>query len=204
MTLRIRCFGKAALLVLGLFAIGLLGIGATGQVRGVKGQKQMGGEKPSESAVKFDANRLRTFTFRPIGVIRSPYTRQTGAPRQGRLESEKEARIEIYSEFAEGLESLEQFSHIVVLWVFDRSRDYSLTATPPGEAKTRGVFATRSPHRPCPIGLTIVPLDRRDVDVLYVRGMDAFDGTPVLDIKPYIPSIDSFPEAASTIDIQRR
>ena len=76
--------------------------------------------------------------------------------------------------------------------------------TPPGENESRGVFATRSPHRPNPIALTTVTLEKRDGNVLHVCGLEAFDGTPVLDIKPYIPKADSFPDAKCTIDITRR
>lgn len=169
-----------------------------------KEEGEMGETTQDNKPHNSHAGKRPSFTFNPIGIIHSGYTRKTGAPRQGRLELEKEARIEIYSDYAEGLEGIEKFSHIIIIWVFDKSKDFSLSATPPGEKKSRGVFATRSPHRPCPIALTIVPLDRRDVDVLYVRGLEAFDGTPVLDIKPYIAEIDSFADAKSDIKIKAK
>ncbi len=191
--------GTIFILLFLVVAFYLHGTENTTKEEGEMGEKTQD-NKPHNSHV----GKRPSFTFNPIGIIHSGYTRKTGAPRQGRLELEKEARIEIYSDYAEGLEGIEKFSHIIVIWVFDRSKDFSLSATPPGEKKSRGVFATRSPHRPCPIALTIVPLDRRDVDVLYVRGLEAFDGTPVLDIKPYIAEIDSFADAKSDIKIKAK
>jgi len=197
-----RWFGTKTLGIAGLIVISaVLVCYVCSNENTTRKEGDMGEVKQSNEPHASNVGQRPEFTFRPIGVIRSSYTRQTGAPRQGRLELEKEARIEIYSDFAEGLEGLEKFSHIIVIWVFDKSKGYSLSATPPGETMSRGVFATRSPHRPCPIALTIVPLERRDVDVLYVRGLEAFDGTPVLDIKPYIPEIDSFTDAKSDIKI---
>lgn len=142
-----------------------------------------------------DLERHSAFTFRPIGVIRSPYSTLHRPPRQGRLAPEVEAMIEIEDEFQSGLEGIEDYDYIYILFVFDRSRGWSPKVTPPGASQARGVFATRSPNRPCPIGLTAVRLIKREGGVLHIAGIDAFDGTPVLDIKPYLGSIDAFPEA---------
>jgi len=90
---------------------------------------------------------------------------------------------------AEGLLDIEGFSHLYVLWVFDRADGFSLHATPPTDDRPHGVFATRSPRRPNPIGLTVVEVLGRDGSRLRVRGVDMLDGTPVLDIKPYLSSV---------------
>jgi len=100
--------------------------------------------------------------------------------------------LEILKEFEPGLADIEGFSHLFVLWEFDRSHDFDLISRPPSDDKPHGVFATRSPRRPNPIGLTVVELLRRDGGALHVRGVDMLDGTPVLDLKPYLSSV---PEA---------
>lgn len=99
--------------------------------------------------------------------------------------------VEIDPQYAAGLQDLEGFSHVVLLFHCHRSADYDLTPFPPGERQRRGVFATRAPRRPNPIGLSVVRLDRVAGCVLEVRGVDIVDGTPLLDIKPYLPSIDA-------------
>jgi tRNA-Thr(GGU) m(6)t(6)A37 methyltransferase TsaA len=137
----------------------------------------------------------KTFSIHPIGVFHSPLTPQTGAPRQGRLAPEVKATIEVFPEYERCVEGLESFSHIYVLFVFDRSRKWTASVRPPNAKKSRGVFSTRSPNRPNPIGLTAVRLVGRKGRILHVEGIDAFDNTPVVDIKPYVGSIDSFPGA---------
>lgn len=137
----------------------------------------------------------KTFPFRPIGVFHSPLTPKTGAPRQGRLAPEITATIEVFPEYAACLKGLESFSHVYVLFIFDRSRKWTASVKPPRAKKSRGLFSTRSPNRPNPIGLTPLRLLKREGRILHVTGVDAFDGTPVVDIKPYVGSIDSFPDA---------
>ena len=137
----------------------------------------------------------KTFPIHPIGVFHSPLTPKTGAPRQGRLAPEIKATIEIFPEYEKCVEGLESFTHVYVLFVFDRSRKWTASVHPPGAKKSRGLFSTRSPNRPNPIGLTAVRLVRREGRILHVEGIDAFDDTPVVDIKPYVGSIDSFPGA---------
>jgi len=100
-----------------------------------------------------------------------------------------EGVLKILPEFEPGLKDIEGFSHLIVVWTFHRSEGYDLMAKPPSDDKTHGVFATRSPFRPNPIGLTAVELLRREGTLLHVRGIDMLDGTPILDIKPYLSSI---------------
>jgi tRNA-Thr(GGU) m(6)t(6)A37 methyltransferase TsaA len=97
--------------------------------------------------------------------------------------------IQILPEFESGLQDVEGFSHLFILWVFDRAEGCDLVARPPIDNQPHGVFATRSPRRPNPIGLTVVELLRREGSALHVRGVDMLDGTPVLDIKPYLSSV---------------
>lgn len=125
----------------------------------------------------------------PVGVIRSPYRKRGDAPRQGRL-SDAESTIEIYPAYAEGLQDIEKNAHLIALYWFDRSDRSLLKATPPGSGVEHGVFATRSPERPNPIGFAVVDLIRRDGNRLVVRGLDAFDGTPLLDLKPYYRELE--------------
>jgi len=100
-----------------------------------------------------------------------------------------EGILEILSQFEAGLKDIEGFSHIVVIWVFDRVEGFELLGTPPCDNRQHGVFATRSPRRPNPIGLTTVELVRREGLSLHVRGVDMLDGTPILDLKPYLSNI---------------
>jgi tRNA-Thr(GGU) m(6)t(6)A37 methyltransferase TsaA len=97
--------------------------------------------------------------------------------------------LEILPEFEIGLTDVDGFSHLLVLWVFDRAQGFELLGTPPSDDRPHGVFATRSPRRPNPIGLTVTQLLRREGRLLHVRGVDMLDGTPILDIKPYLSSI---------------
>ena len=129
------------------------------------------------------------FPFRPIGVVRSPYADTAQIPRGPGAEHHAEGVIELLTEFEGGLADIEGFSHLYVLWVFDRVDGYDLLSMPPTDDRAHGVFATRSPRRPNPIGLTVVRLVRRDGARLTVQGVDMLDGTPILDIKPYLSSI---------------
>jgi tRNA (adenine37-N6)-methyltransferase len=129
------------------------------------------------------------FTFRPIGFARTPYNDTKQIPKGFGAKHDAEGVIEIEPEFAAGLKDIEGFSHIFVIWLFDRSEGFELVGTPPIDDKPHGVFATRSPRRPNPIGLTVVELLRRDGGKLYVRGVDMLDATPILDIKPYLSNV---------------
>ena len=142
-------------------------------------------EKPKE----------QTMVFKKIGIIHAPYTPEKGAPRQGKLAPEVESRIEMGEEYESALQDIETFSHLIVIYYFDRSKGWKPLVQTPWEKKRHGVFATRSPNRPNPIGMTVVKLLRREGTMLFVQGLDAFDGTPVLDLKPYIKKFDCIENA---------
>ena len=129
------------------------------------------------------------FTSRPIGFVSSPYKEAGQVPKGLGAKHEADGVLAILPEFEVGLTDIEGFSHLVVLWEFDRSRGFELLGTPPSDNRAHGVFATRSPRRPNPIGLTVVELLRRDGSELHVRGVDMLDGTPILDIKPLLSGI---------------
>jgi tRNA-Thr(GGU) m(6)t(6)A37 methyltransferase TsaA len=123
------------------------------------------------------------FTFHPIGYVHSPYKETSSIPRGLGAKHDAEGELEILRAFESGLADIEGFSHLFVIWAFDRADGYDLVAHPPtDEKRPHGVFATRSPRRPNPIALTVVELLRRDGSLLYVRGVDMLDGTPILDI----------------------
>jgi len=130
------------------------------------------------------------YCMRPIGSVSSPYRAARSVPKGLGAKHEAEGVLEILPEFEAGLTDIEGFSHLFVLWLFDRSDGFALLGTPPSDNRPHGVFATRSPRRPNPIGLTVVELLRRDGTRLHVRGVDMLDGTPILDIKPYLSSVE--------------
>ena len=132
---------------------------------------------------------MSLFTPRPIGFVSSPYQSTAEVPKGLGAKHEAEGVLNILPEFEPGLQDIEGFSHLIVVWTFDRSQGYELLAHPPSDDRPHGVFATRSPFRPNPIGLTAVELLRREGPRLHVRGVDMLDGTPILDIKPYLSSI---------------
>ena len=127
--------------------------------------------------------------MRPIGFVRSPYSETAQVPKGFGAQHDAEGTIEILPEYELGLTDIEGFSHLYVIWVFDRSDGCELLGTPPTDTKPHGVFATRSPRRPNPIGLTVLKLVGRDGPNLQVVGVDMLDGTPILDIKPYLSNI---------------
>jgi tRNA-Thr(GGU) m(6)t(6)A37 methyltransferase TsaA len=125
----------------------------------------------------------------PIGIIHSPYRDRGEAPYQG-YRSKRISRIEVLKEFEEGLQDIEGFSHIIVIYWFHKSQGYHLLVKTPWDDVPHGLFTTRSPHRPCPLALTVVELVAREKNILKVKGLDALDGSPLLDIKPYVPAVD--------------
>ena len=129
------------------------------------------------------------FSMRPIGYVKSPYHETREVPRGRGAKHDTEGVLEILPEFETGLTDIEGFSHLFVLWTFDRSEGFELMGTPPSDNRPHGVFATRSPRRPNPIGLTVVELLRRESSRLHVRGIDMLEGTPILDLKPYLSSV---------------
>lgn len=129
------------------------------------------------------------FALKSIGFVRSPYKETKDIPRGLGAKHQAEGVLEIQAELELGLTDIEGFSHLFVVWVFDRSDRCELLGTPPSDNRPHGVFATRSPRRPNPIGLTVVELLRREGPRLHVRGIDMLEGTPILDIKPYLSSV---------------
>ncbi len=129
------------------------------------------------------------FTMQAIGYVRSPYRNTQEIPKGLGAKHETEGILEIRPEFEPGLQDIEGFSHLYVIWSFDRSEGFSLVGAPPTDNRPHGVFATRSPRRPNPIGLTVVELLSHDGRSLRVRGLDMLEGTPILDIKPYLSSV---------------
>ncbi|HEX5854635.1 MAG TPA: tRNA (N6-threonylcarbamoyladenosine(37)-N6)-methyltransferase TrmO [Thermoanaerobaculia bacterium] len=127
--------------------------------------------------------------MRPIGRVRSPFKETREIPKGPGAKHDAEGVLEILPELEPGLTDIEGFSHLYVIWVFDRADSVELTGTPPCDDRPHGVFATRSPFRPNPIGLTVVELLRRDGPRLHVRGVDMLNETPILDIKPYLSSV---------------
>jgi tRNA (adenine37-N6)-methyltransferase len=129
------------------------------------------------------------YAFTPIGRVRTAFTDTAQIPKGLGAEHRAEGTLEIDPAFEPGLADIDGFSHLYVLWVFDRVEGVELTARPPSDDRPHGVFATRSPQRPNPIGLTVVELLGRDGCRLRVGGVDMLDGTPILDIKPYLSNV---------------
>ncbi len=130
----------------------------------------------------------------PIGTIHTPYTSREGMPIQPAGGAGIRGTIEVFEEYRAGLKDLEGFSHIILLFVFHRSEGFQLEVVPFMDTELRGLFATRAPRRPNPIGLSVVQLDRIEKGILQIRNVDMLDGTPLLDIKPYVPEFDSQPK----------
>jgi tRNA (adenine37-N6)-methyltransferase len=129
------------------------------------------------------------FPMQAIGIVRSPYTETAHIPRGPGAQYDAEGVMDLLPEFEAGLTDIEGFSHLFVLWVFDRAAGYDLLVTPQTATRPHGVFARRAPRRPNPIGLTVVQLLRREGPRLHVRGLDMLDGSPILDLKPYLSSV---------------
>ena len=135
------------------------------------------------------------FKIKQIGTIHSPYKTKEDCPIQGRVKPEGKGKVVIFEEYIEALETIETFSHIMLFFILDRSGEVKLSRPTFLDDSPHGVFASRHPCRPNGIGFSIVKLDRRDKNILYVSGLDMLDNTPLIDIKPYIPRFDCFPDA---------
>ena len=129
------------------------------------------------------------FTPRAIGYVSSPHTETSQIPKGLGARHSAEGELAILPEFEAGLTDIEGFSHLYVIWVFDRAEGFELYGKTPIDQHPHGVFATRSPRRPNPIAITVVELLGREGSRLRVRGLDMLDGTPILDLKPYLSSI---------------
>ena len=133
--------------------------------------------------------------IRPLGLIHSPYFTKEEAPIQGAFQPDGMGWVEVFQEYEEGLKDIEGFSHLILLYLFDRAGSVKLVRPTLLDDMPHGIFASRHPGRPNGLGMTVVSLLRRENAILHVRGIDTLDLTPVLDIKPYIPRFDCFPDA---------
>jgi len=129
--------------------------------------------------------------YRQIGVIHTPYEAPENMPIQPAGAAGTRGEVEVFEEFRKGLQDLEGFSHIILLYHFHRSRGFELRVVPYMDTELRGVFATRAPKRPNPIGLSVVELLGVEDGILQVRNVDMLDETPLLDLKPFVPEFDS-------------
>jgi tRNA-Thr(GGU) m(6)t(6)A37 methyltransferase TsaA len=137
-----------------------------------------------------------TITFKPIGTIHTPYTTKEETPIQGTLSQESKGTVDVFPEFEEGLKDIETFTHIILLYHFDKAGEIKMVRPTFLDDAPRGVFASRHPCRPNGIGFTVARLISRSKNRLEVAGIDVLDGTPLLDIKPYIVRFDCFAEAS--------
>ena len=138
-------------------------------------------------------SQMKIIHYRPIGIIRSPIKTPTGSPIQPSAAKGTEGKIEIFDEFVAGLEDLAGFSHIFLLYHFHLSKNFSLKIKPFLDDTQRGLFATRAPSRPNPIGISVVRLVEINERTLRIQNVDVVDSTPLLDIKPYVPAFDVHP-----------
>jgi tRNA-Thr(GGU) m(6)t(6)A37 methyltransferase TsaA len=129
--------------------------------------------------------------YAPIGIIHTPFMELEGMPIQPPGAAGVKGTVEVFEDFRSGLKDLDGFSHIILLYHFHRSHGFNLHVVPFMDSEERGLFATRAPKRPNPIGFSVVQLDRIKDGVLYIRDVDILDGTPLLDIKPYVPEFDA-------------
>ena len=136
-------------------------------------------------------------TFSPIGVIHTPFKETAGMPIQPAGAHGVKGTVEIFPEFSDGLQDIESFSHIILIFHFNKSESFKLKVSPFLENEVHGVFAVRAPKRPNPIGISIVKLLKRKGNIIYIDNPDMLDGTPLLDIKPYIPDFDAYPNAVA-------
>lgn len=133
---------------------------------------------------------MHEIKYKPIGIIHSPFKEPKGTPIQPAGGKDINGTVEVFPEYAEGLKDVEGFSHIILIFHFHLSKGVSLKAKPYMDNEERGVFAIRSPRRPNPIGISIVRLVRIEENILHIKDLDIIDGTPLLDIKPYVPEFD--------------
>lgn len=171
---------------------------ALGVTAATMAQQTIAAEKLSGNAAKGGASDLdEPITVTSIGVIHSPYKDAKGTPIQGVFGGEVEAWVELKDKYAKGLKDLDGFSHAILLYHFHKSEKEEIVAKPYLEGEEHGVFAIRSPNRPNHIGLSVVKIKTIDGNKLYFTEVDVLDGTPVLDIKPYVKQFDSRPDAVS-------
>ncbi len=140
---------------------------------------------------------LNQISITPIGIIRSPYKESKEIPIQGRFKNDVQAFIELKNEYVKGLKDLDKFSHAILIYYFHKSTKTNIIGKPFLEDENHGIFAIRSPHRPNHIGFSIVKIQSIQGNKLYFTDVDMIDGTPLLDIKPYVKYFDSREEVVS-------
>ena len=133
---------------------------------------------------------MNDIKYKAIGVIHSPFKEPKGTPIQPAGTKGIDGTVEVFPEYTEGLKDVEGFSHIILIYHFHLSKGSSLKAKPYMDNEAHGVFAMRGPSRPNPIGISIVRLARVERNILHIQDVDIVDGTPLLDIKPYVPEFD--------------
>ena len=153
-------------------------------------------KEASEPIKKTILTKVKIMVFKPVGLIHSPYVGKEEAPIQGAFRPHARGWVEVFPQYGQGLKDIETFSHIFLIYSFDRSGELQLVRPTFLDDKPHGIFASRHPSRPNSIGLTVVRLLERKGDRLDVAGIDVLDGTPLLDIKPYIPRFDCYPDAS--------
>lgn len=134
---------------------------------------------------------MNEIRYNPVGIIHSPFKEPPDTPIQPAFAKKTEGTVEVFPEYVEGLTDLEGFSHIYLIYHFHLSREFSLKVKPYLDAHLRGLFATRAPSRPNPIGISVVRLIKVEGEKLYIQDVDIIDGTPLLDIKPYVPDFEN-------------
>lgn len=133
---------------------------------------------------------MNEIIYRPIGIIRTPFTDKDSTPIQGCFSPESKGYVELYPEYVEGLQNIEGFSHLILIYHLHKAEECSLIARPFLDKEKKGIFATRYFARPTPIGLSVVKLLKVNDNILEIGEVDMLDGTPLLDIKPYVPQFD--------------
>lgn len=134
---------------------------------------------------------MQEIRYKPIGVIYSPFKEPKGVPIQPAAAKGVKGKVVVFEEYTDGLKDIDGFSHIILIYHFHLSKGYSLTVKPFLDDEMHGVFATRAPRRPNPIGLSVVRLIKAERNTLHIEDVDIVDGTPLLDIKPYVPEFDA-------------
>lgn len=168
------------------------------KIRLSPGDYRVAGSGDSRSlrpVIKFGAaHKNMKIVYTPIGIIRSPFGEPQGTPIQPAGADGVQGTVELFEKYRAGLKDLAGFSHVILLYHFHRSKGFNLQVVPFMDNRPRGLFATRAPKRPNPIGLSVVRLDRIENGIVHVRNLDILDGTPLLDIKPYVPEFDGVRE----------
>jgi tRNA-Thr(GGU) m(6)t(6)A37 methyltransferase TsaA len=169
---------------------GLWESGASAKGRLPKERKHMTAAGSAATAGDARTFGMKMIRLKPIGIIHSPFRELRGMPIQPAGALGVKGSIEVFEEYRAGLKDLDGFSHVILLYHFHRSQGFDLHVVPFMDSRPRGLFATRAPRRPNPIGLSVVQLERIEGGVLHIRNVDILDGTPLWDIKPYVPEFD--------------